>query len=291
MENGRATGFWCKEGHNIICNHAFPLLGLFGFDLIQEVLGIPNMVGEWPTSGLMLANSLAAPYVTAPLLDKIGLRGCYFMDFGKTKIQGESSAGVKSSMCTVTQSTLCLNGSKSLNKFIFFFFFCQIVGSPEIAFQVSLSPSKSWALFKCSCLSNITIATPLFTIRMILDLSYPSLLRAINSYLLMLGFGVKFLFKKWLVFHPEFHYLHWGGSLRHASSTLAMYSSLGEHLCITAKLGPLANRISCESVRGMEGRLTTQLALMLSLFTCFCAYCGSVCGCASCCNVPVVVGV
>ena len=54
-----------------------------------------------------------------------------------------------------------------------------------------------------------------------------------------------------------------GASLRHAFSTLAMYSSLGEHLDTTAKLGPLANRVSCASIWGIEERLTIHLALML----------------------------
>ena len=44
---------------------------------------------------------------------------------------------------------------------------------------------------------------------------------------------------------------------------LAMYYTLVEHLDTTAKLGPLANRVSCASVGEVEERLTTHLALVL----------------------------
>ena len=48
-----------------------------------------------------------------------------------------------------------------------------------------------------------------------------------------------------------------------SSSTVAIYSSLGEHWGITVKLGPLANRVYCAFVRVLKERLTTHLALVL----------------------------
>ena len=60
--------------------------------------------GEWPTSGLMmLANSLATPYVTAPLLETMSLRGAIFMDLGDSIEFGrESTGGIKSFVGIVT---------------------------------------------------------------------------------------------------------------------------------------------------------------------------------------------
>ena len=53
-----------------------------------------------------------------------------------------------------------------------------------------------------------------------------------------------------------------GVTLGYASSTLTMYSSWGQYLGTTAKLGPMVKGVSCTLVKWWR-RLTTLLALML----------------------------
>ena len=80
------------------------------------MLGVPNMVGDWPTIGLLMkASSLATLYVTT-LLDTVGLRG--YLVFGvweDIELGGNSTGLVKSFIGSVTKSTLCLD----LDEFIF----------------------------------------------------------------------------------------------------------------------------------------------------------------------------
>ena len=54
--------------------------------MFNKVSGIPNMMREWPMSGLMM---LAMPYITTPLLETMGLREVpYLWIFGRDSIGG-----------------------------------------------------------------------------------------------------------------------------------------------------------------------------------------------------------
>ena len=67
--------------------------------------------GDWPTRGwMMLANSLATPYVMDPLLVIMDLRGASFMYFGfAIEVWGNCVGGVHISVDVVTKSSLAVD--------------------------------------------------------------------------------------------------------------------------------------------------------------------------------------
>ena len=75
MFRARSTGAKVKRAF-MSYDDMVPPLYLDGFGLFYKVLGVSDMVGEAPTIvWRMFAISLATPYIIAPLLVTMGLRG------------------------------------------------------------------------------------------------------------------------------------------------------------------------------------------------------------------------
>ena len=68
----------------------------------------------------ILANSLAIPYFTAPLLETMDLKGCPFCGFWVAhRPLGACNYWVKSFVYTFPLSSLCLDGPEYVDKVVF----------------------------------------------------------------------------------------------------------------------------------------------------------------------------
>ena len=110
------------DGLDIITCHNLSWFQLYFLDVLHEMLGVFRWCGDWPTKGqMMLANSLATPYVMDPLLETMGLRGCQFYVFwGGHKIWGGScSSRVHLPVTEVTELSLVFDVPECLGESVF----------------------------------------------------------------------------------------------------------------------------------------------------------------------------
>ena len=96
-------------------------------------------------------------------------------------------------------------------------FLCLLVGSLGMVLQVLVSLSNPMALSVYSCLSMMTIATPLSVVNTTLDQSSLRSLIALNSSTVMFGLVGALVFEQVAGLSPEFLCLPWG-SFMHTSS-------------------------------------------------------------------------